>query len=247
MFHNQTVIAIVSPKSDREHNNRGITEYKKRLAYSVLSEHLINWVFFINSFRQSTAAMKILVACIFMSFFSLNLASPLSFSTSEHALLDTLVSAENDENAVSEEDSVDEDLAMLQGVLNVMEQADEERARMMDRDNIAAAQIWGLVGKGLWHVGKRYLKNRYCNSEEQEMQAILQELIGEQSEEEDESNTGEDDSKVLAELQTLFSALNKAEAKAMQGEMNAEIEGWFKKLKKWAKKKIGGAAKKYLC
>ena len=191
--------------------------------------------------------MKILVTCIFMSFFSLNLASPLSFSTSERALLDTLVSAENDENAVSEEDSLDEDLAMLQGVLNVMEQADEERARMMDRDNIAAAQIWGLVGKGLWHVGKGYLKKRYCNSEEQEMQAMLQELIGEQSEEEDESNTGEDDSKALAELQTLFSALNKAEAKAMQGEMNAEIEGWFKKLKKWAKKKIGGAAKKYLC
>ena len=108
------------------------------------------------------------------------------------------------------------------------------------------AQFWKQFGKTLWKSGKKYLKKRYC-TEEQEM---LQELIEQQAmQDKDNEVTVEDDDKVLAELQSLFSALKKVEAKMMlDGENeNVTAEGWWKKLRKGIKKGAKKFLKSYLC
>ena len=132
-------------------------------------------------------------------------------------------------------------------MFTALEQANAEQAKAMDSDN-AQAQFWKYAAKGLWNLGKRYLKKRYCSSEEQEMRAMLQELLGEQGmtdEDDDDEDTGDGDSRAIAELQTVFNALKKADAKMMKSDVN--IQGWWKKLKRWAGKKIKGATRKYLC
>ena len=59
------------------------------------------------------------------------------------------------------------------------------------------------------------------------------------------------DTKALAELQTLFSAMKKAEAKVMQNdgmrENYVKAEGWLKKIGRWVNRKAKKLTKTYLC
>ena len=143
---------------------------------------------------------------------------------------------------------------MHKGVFTVLEQVNTEEARAMD-SNYAMSQFWKTAGKLLWKVGKNYLRRKYCSSEEQQMRAMLQELVGEQGMadedfDDDDEDMGDGDGKAIAELQTIFSALKKAEAKMKGFTMDddkATTEGWWKKARRWASKKIKGATKKYLC
>lgn len=175
--------------------------------------------------------MKILVTCVLLSTLGFTFATPLlknSLASEEsdevEALLQTLANTDGGE-----------ELANLQGVFNVLEQVNIEKARASDGEN-AMEQIWGLVGSGLWHVGKHYLKKKYC-SEEQEINVVLQ--------------ATDRDEEAITELQSIFAALKKAKAKTMlYGAIynnKAKSEGWWKKVRRWAGKKIGGATRKYLC
>lgn len=199
--------------------------------------------------------MKILIACVLLSTLSLTFATPLSAlknslaseqSDEVKALLQTLTNNQNTED--SDGDDGEEDIANLQGVFNVLAQVNAEKAKATDEDD-AMAQFWKLVRRGLWHVGKRYLKKKYC-TEEQEMNALLQELTGEQQGLDDEDN-GDKEEKAMAELQYVFSALKKAEAKAMlhdaTTDLNADAEGWFKRFRRSIKRRIKGATRRYLC
>ena len=205
-------------------------------------------------------AMKILIICFLLSTLGLTFAVPAfnldSFlqprSSKEQnknevsALLQVLASTENDQDTDDDED--DGTVANLQGLFNVMAQVEVEKAKQQQDKNVAMVQFWGGLGSVLWNAGKGYLKKRYC-TEEEEVRAMLQELIGEQEVQDDEDD-GDGDDKVRTELQTLFNALKKAEAKVMQDDTSddtAKAEGWFKKLKRWAKKKTKGLTKKYLC
>ena len=157
-------------------------------------------------------------------------------------LLESLASSQQGQNFDDEndDDDDDDDIADLQAVFNVLEQVDEEKAAA--NGNSATAQLTGMLGGTVLNLAKGYLKNKYC-TEEQEVRAMVQELIGEQSEGDDSDDARDRDDKLRAELQTLFKALKMVEAKLMQDESNARIEGWLKKLRKSIKKR----AKQYLC
>ena len=162
------------------------------------------------------------------------------------ALLESLLE-QNNQNVEEEED----DMAELEGFVNVMAQVDIEKANVMD-DKSAMAQFWKGIGKVLLKTGKTYLRNKYC-SEENKMREMMEELVGEQGIQGEENEaTEEEDDEALAELQNLLSALKKVEAKIMQGEAtteesNATTEGWWKKLRKSLKKNVKKVAKGYLC
>ena len=211
--------------------------------------------------------MKILVICLLLSTFSLTFAVPAfdhdfrkylpsSYFPNEQnkdevsGLLQTLVSTEDDQDSDDDED--DGSVADLQGIFNVMAQAEVEKAKQQRNKNVAMVQIWKGLGGALWRVGKSYLKKKYC-TEEEEVRAMLQELIGEQGgqdDQDDQDDGGDDDNKALTELQTLFNALKKVEAKVMQDVSSndtAKTQGWWKRAKRWARKKIRGATRKYLC
>ena len=168
----------------------------------------------------------------------------------ESALKQTVVSSENDQDTEDDDDG-DEDIATLQGIFNVLTQVEVENAKAMEEKK-AVTQLWGLVGKVLWNVGKYYLKRTYCQKD-REVEAMIEELIVEQAEIPDENNedTEDGETKALAELQTLFSAMKKAEAKVMQnngtGENYAKAEGWWKKTKRWVNRKAKRLTRKYLC
>ena len=167
-------------------------------------------------------------------------------------MLQSMMSAEQDNQDTNMDDDDDdeadglEDIATLQGVFTVLEQANTEQAMAMDSSS-AQAQFWKLAGKALWKLGKRYLKKRYCSSEEQEMRAMLQELIGEQgmTDEDDDEDTGDGDSKAIAELQAVVNALKKADAKMMRSDAN--IQGLWKRLRRWASKKIRSVTRRFFC
>ena len=204
--------------------------------------------------------MKILIACVLLSTLSLTFATPLSAllqgslaseqSDEVKALLQTLTDIQNTDDG--DDDDVGEDIANLQGVFNVLAQVNTEKAKVKGEDD-AIAQLWGTIGRGLFHIGKRYLKNKYCKrcTEEQEKNALLQDLTSEQQGPDGEDN-GDGEEKAMAELQSVFTALRKAAAEA---DLNADAEGWFKKLRrKFGKKlrrKFGKTfkriTKKYLC
>lgn len=218
--------------------------------------------------------MKILVACFLLSAFSITIGTPTSYSTngddllkflSEYnkgnfglpsklktpkegqemsALLQALVSTENSEESDDDDDDgSDEDIVTLQGVFNIMAAIETEKAKTMED---AMIQFWKAIGRTLWRAGKRYLRRRHC-SEELEVKALLQELTNEQGgPQDDDDSTGDD--KALAELQSVFKVLKKAEAKAMQdGDDNAKAEGWWSRLKRWGRKTIRRATRRYLC
>ena len=212
--------------------------------------------------------MKILIIAFVLSMLGTTLATPVNpleeyllHSQDENkevsSLLQSLVSMEQDnqerslDNDGDDDDSDDadglEDIATLQGVFTVLEQSNAVQAKAMDSDDVRA-QFWKWASNDLWKVGKNYLKKKYCSSEEQEMRAMLQELLGEQGmtdNEDDDEDTGDGDSKAIAELQTVFKALKKADAKMMESDAN--IQGWWKKVKRWAGKKIKRATRRYLC
>ena len=209
--------------------------------------------------------MKTLIICLLLSTLSLTFAVPAfdfdsfgknfpsSYFPKEQnkdevsALFQALVSTEDDQDT-DDDDEDDGTVADLQGVFNVMAQVEAEKARQQRNKNVAMVQLWGGLGSALWSAGKAYLKRRHC-TEEEEVRAMLQELIGEQGVQDDE-DAGDGDDKARAELQTLFNALKKVEAKVMQDDSSddtAKAEGWWKRVKRWAKKKIRGATRKYLC
>lgn len=205
--------------------------------------------------------MKILITCLLLSTLGLTFAVP---TFDFESLLDQQPSSIKEQNKDqlgallkvlegSEDDTDNDDddgtVADLQGVFNVMAQVEEEKARQQHGKNMAMAQIWEGLGSALWSAGKGYLKKRYC-TEEEEVRAMLQELIGEQGAQDDEDDDGDSDDKVRTELQTLFNALKKVEAKVMQDDSSddtAMAEGWWKKAKRWVNKKAKGLTKKYLC
>lgn len=150
----------------------------------------------------------------------------------------------------------EEDIAKLEGVLNVVEQVRIEKGKAMKSDR-AMAQLWGTVIKGLltagqhlWNVGKHFLKKKYC-TEEQEVNAILQELTDKQEATLQEGNIDPGDGEAIAELQSLFSILKKAKAKLLEDNMTskniAKAEGWWRKVKRWFQKKVRGFTKRFLC
>ena len=209
--------------------------------------------------------MKILIICLLLSTLSFTFAVPAfdfdsfgkyfpsSFSPKEQnkdkvsALLQALVSTEDDQDT-DDDDEDDGTVGDLQGVFNVMAQVEAEKARQQNNKNVAMVQFWGGLGNALWRAGKSYLKRKHC-TEQEEVRAMLQELIDEQGLQDDEG-AGDGDDKARTELQTLFNALKKAEAKVMQddsSEDTAKAEGWWKRVKRWARKKIRGATRKYLC
>lgn len=116
----------------------------------------------------------------------------------------------------------------------------------------AMAQLWGRIVNGLWNIGKRYLKKKYC-TEEQEVNTILQELTDMQEAMPEEGNidTGDGDDKAIAELQSLFRVLKKAKAKLSENSMIpeniAKAERWWRKVKRWFRKKVRGFTRKFLC
>ena len=214
--------------------------------------------------QSSYTAMKTLIICLLLSTLSLTFAVPAfdfdslqkylpsSFSPNKQdkdevsALLQTLVSAKDDQD--SEDDEDDGTVADLQGIFNVMAQIELEKATQQHNKNVAMAQFWGGIGRALWNAGKGYLKRKYC-TEEEEMRVMLQELVGEQGVQ-DEQDDGNDDIKARAELQTLFNALKKVDAKVMQDDSfddTVKAEGWWKRARRWARKKIRGATRRYLC
>ena len=158
---------------------------------------------------------------------------------------------------VDDGDSGQDDIATLQGVFNVLAQIETEREKLSESKTAAKTQLvkgtitlLRKVGKGLLKKVKAVLRKKYCSSEEQQMRAMLQELVGEQGMvdedfDDDDEDTGDGDTKAIAELQTIFSALKKADAKMMGGDANAE--GWWKKVKGWVSKKLRGITRKYLC
>ena len=79
------------------------------------------------------------------------------------------------------------------------------------------------------------------------MGAMLQEVIGEQgmTDEDDDEDTVDEDSKAIAELQVVFNTLKEADAKMMG--FGDKIKGWFKKVKGWASNKLRQVTRKYLC
>ena len=209
--------------------------------------------------------MKILIISLLLSTLSLTFAVPAfnfdsfgkffpsrSFPEEQNkddvsALFQALVSTEDDQDT-EDDDEDDGTVADLQGVFNVMAQVEAEKARQQRNKNVAMVQVWKFLGNALWNAGKSYLKKRHC-TEEEEVRAMLQELIGEQGMQDDE-DAGDGDDKARAELQTLFNALKKLEAKVMQDDSSADTakaEGWWKRVKRWARKKIRGATRKYLC
>ncbi len=103
-------------------------------------------------------------------------------------------------------------IAEIQGVFNVLAQADIERAKLVGHKNShALVQFWTGLVKSLWSKGKNYLKKKLC-CKEQDMKALLQELTNEEMNE----TNGKEDEEVRAQLQVLFNALQMVEANAMQ-------------------------------
>ena len=157
------------------------------------------------------------------------------------------------DSTTDRESNEEENIATLQEIFNAMAQLETEKAKMLD-EKTAKTQLVGtivkLLGKaatGLWKLGKSFLRKKYCSREEQKMRAMLQELLSEQgmTAEEDGENIGDGDSKAIAELQTVFNALKKADGKMMG--VGGRIRGWFKKVKRWASNKLRKVTRKYLC
>ena len=201
--------------------------------------------------------MKIIVFCLLVSTIGFSFAVP-SLDSSDlnryissqlqdkknenqlNVLLQAMASAEEDQYSADDDD--DDTVAELQGVFNVLAQVQVEKAREQGDTDTAMTQFWGLVGKALWRVGKRYLKRRHC-TEEQGENALLQELVGEQGIQQVEDDG---DDKARAELQTLFQALNKVKAEVMQDD-NAQAERWWRRVKRWARRKVRKLTRRYLC
>lgn len=201
--------------------------------------------------------MKTLTACFLLSVIGLSYATArwpynYRFGISNYndkntaaALLESLSSLQLYPYAESEEN----DISDLQGVFNVLAQIETEKAKVID-DESATAQFWKSLRKTAVNLGKHYFRSKYC-SEEKELEGMLEKQSNEQGMS-DSEDTEEGDGKAITELQTLFSALKKVEAKLMQDggdteKRTAVTQGWFKKLRKGLKKGIKNVARGYLC
>jgi hypothetical protein len=164
----------------------------------------------------------------------------------------------------------DRAVADLQGLFNLLAQVDSSvkaHQQQDNKNNMTMAQLWGRLGSALWRAGKIDLKRRYCTKEEKVI-AMLQEVIddidgaiaSEQGMLEDvgsDENAGDGDDKARTELQTLFNALKKADAKIQCGvnigghctdtENPEKIKKWRARVKRWFDKRIGWVVRKYLC
>ena len=142
--------------------------------------------------------------------------------------------------AIPSNEDDDDSIAEIQGVFNVLAQADMERAKLAGRINShhALVQFWTGLVKSLWNKGKSYLKKNLC-CQEQDLKALLQELTNEEMGANDEANSN-DDNEVRAQLQVLFNALQKMEANVM-------IEGKKKSLGNTINDKIKSITKEFLC
>ena len=196
--------------------------------------------------------MKIPILCL--SLFALGLyVCPVSSAAHQQALvkelndndistfLETLATSQEDQD--DDEDDEGNDLADIQGVFNVLAQVKEEQAKST---GTATTQFWSWAGKMLLGAGKRYLKRRYCKkrscNEEKEEKVLLQELM--EAQDDDGEEGGDDDD--LAELQSLFGALKKLQAKKMQEDSPA-AQGFFSRVFKRIKKKVKKYARRRLC
>ena len=145
--------------------------------------------------------------------------------------------------AIPSNEDDDDSIAKIQGVFNVLAQADMERAKLAGRmtSHHALVQFWTGLVKSLWDKGKSYLKKNLC-CQEQEFKALLQELTNEEMGANDEANSNDDD-EMRAQLQVLFNALQKMEANAMKEGKSVEKSS----LGDIIIKKIKSITKKFLC
>ena len=198
--------------------------------------------------------MKILIACFLLSTIALTYAKyPISLPINYKGLFEELVNKAKHVSAEVESD--DDDTTDLQGIFNVLQQIEIEKAKQMqnDDDNSAIVQLWAGLGTALWSAGKGYLRNKYCTQEE-EVKAMIEELVDEQETSEDIEAVEEDSNDTFTELKNLVNSLNQMTNKQMQvrtlqlidGDV-AKAEGWFKKLRKSIKKKAKKLARKVLC
>ena len=189
----------------------------------------------------STLGLSFAVPTLDSDNFNKYISSQLQHKQNEdelNVLLQAMASTEDDQDSDDDDDTV----AELQGVFNVLAQVEVEKTRQHKDKSMGMAQLWGMLGRTLWNVGKRYLKNRHC-TEEQGVNALLQELVDEQGMQEVEDDG---DDKARAELQTLFQALNQVEAKAMQAD-NAQAERWWRRVTRWVRRKARKLTRRYLC
>ena len=183
--------------------------------------------------------MKILIACFLLSTMGLAYATPASIPLplNYKELIENL-----EEDLSAAEVESDDDIADLQGVFNILEQIETEKAKAMDEDS-AIAQLWGSLGKILWKTGERYLRNRYCTKEE-EMRAMIEELVDEQETSKNNQAVEQGIGDSLNELRNLMKYLRVH--MVTDGDV-ATAEGWFKKVRKSIKKRAKKVARKVLC
>ena len=192
--------------------------------------------------------MKIPILCL--SLFALGLyICPLSSAAHQQALakelndndintfLETVATSQEDQD--NDEDDEGNDLADIQGVFNVLAQVKDEQTKST---GTAMTQFWRRVGKRLLGAGKRYLKRMYCKrrscNEEKEEKVLLQDLM--EAQDDDGEEGGDDDN--LAEVQFLFGALKKLQAKKMQENHNSPAAQGF-----WIRRRLLKFARKRLC
>ena len=199
--------------------------------------------------------MKILIACFLLSTIALTYAKyPItSLPINYKELFEELINKAKHVSAEIESD--DDDITELQGIFNVLQQIETEKAKQMQNgdDNSAAIQLWKGLGRVLWTAGKGYLRNKYC-TQEVEVRAMIEELVDEQETSEDNEAVEEDSNDTFTELKNLLNSHNQMTTKLMQFHTSgiidgdaAKVEGWFKKLRKSIKKKAKKLARKVLC
>ena len=153
--------------------------------------------------------MKTLIACYLLSTIALTYANypimsvlPITYKE----LIEDLINKATDVSAEVESD--DDDITDLQGMFNLLEQIEMEKAKQMqDDEDGAKAQFWAALGPVLWKARKGYLKNRYCN-QEAEVRAMIEELVDEQETLETNEGAEEENNNRFTELKNLVNTLN---------------------------------------
>lgn len=183
--------------------------------------------------------MNILVTCVILSSFIDTFAAPLNanlLSTKEsgivQALQQTLASIESN-NIANNKNREDDDLATLQTLLNVLAQADKEKARA-----VAGERAESQLINTLWDIAKNLFRTAACN-EKHERKVTLQELLGEQGMSQDEEKRDRV-AEASAQLQTSISALKYTDVKTMQDDktVDSQAEAQFWNIIKDVGKKV---------
>ena len=186
--------------------------------------------------------MKIVITCFLLS--TIGLTYGTSIKAWPFLIYSQLNGGQQDDS--TEMKTADDDIADLQGVFNILEEIEMERAKQMqENDDSAMAQFWAGLGTAFWTAGKGYLKNRYC-TQEAEVRAMIEELVDEQ-----EILEGNEAVKAFNELRNLVKFLQKETSRGPLGMVIdgdvAKAEGWLKNLHKRIKKKAKRLAVKLLC